>query len=166
MRAAQLLVAGAAGLILALGFGLAGIIRPEVIVGFLDFTGAWSPGVMLVMGAAVSLTMLAYRLTFRRERPLLGGRFMVPTRRDIDTRLVLGSALFGAGWGLTGYCPGPALASITTGQAGIYIFLGAMVAGMLLFTAWDRATARAAAEEKNATSAAATAEPIMEGGSR
>lgn len=164
MNALKVMLAFGVGVIMALGFGLAGVVRPEVIVGFLDFTGDWSPGVMLVMGAAVALTMLSYRLIFRRERPLLGQRFMVPTRRDIDPRLVGGAALFGAGWGLTGLCPGPALASLGTGNVGVYVFLGTMVVGMLLYTGWDRA--RLAARERAPKDTDFKTNPVLQGGSR
>jgi uncharacterized membrane protein YedE/YeeE len=133
------------GVVMALGFGLAGITRPETIVGFLDFSGDWRPAVMLVMGTGVVVTFVAYRLIFRRQAPLLGPRFMVPTRRDVDWRLVTGAALFGVGWGVTGYCPGPALASVATGSLPVYVFLGTMVAGMLLYRGFDRALERARA---------------------
>jgi uncharacterized membrane protein YedE/YeeE len=93
---------------------------------------------MLVMGAAALTTLVLYRLVFRRGSPLVGGRFMVPTRRDIDARLVVGAALFGAGWGLTGLCPGPALASTLTGSVSIYVFLMAMTAGMVLHRGYER----------------------------
>ena len=121
-------------------------------------------GLALVMGAAVTLTMLSYRLIFRRERPLLGERFMVPTRRDIDPRLVGGAVLFGAGWGLTGLCPGPALSSLVVGDPGVYVFLGTMVVGMLLYTGWDRA--RQAAQERQERRSDVSENPVLEGGGR
>ena len=135
----DLVISFTIGIFMALGFGFAGIVRPEVIVGFLNFSGDWQPAVMLVMGSAVIVTFITYRLILRRQRPLLEPKFAIPTRRDIDTKLVLGAILFGAGWGLTGYCPGPALASVFNGAIGVYVFLASMVAGMLLFKVWDRA---------------------------
>lgn len=127
------------GALFAAGFALGGVTKPEVIVGFLDFAGDWNPSMMFVMGSAVPVTFLLYRLTFsKRQRPLLEPKFMVPTRRDIDGRLVGGAALFGAGWGLIGLCPGPVLASLGTGAAPMYVFLVAMIGGMVLFSGYER----------------------------
>jgi len=133
-----LVVPFAIGVVMAVGFALAGVTRPETIVGFLDFFGDWQPDVMLVMGTAVAVTAIAYRLTWRRPQPLLGGKFAVPTRRDIDIRLVVGAGLFGLGWGLVGLCPGPALASIATGSRELFVWLASVVAGMLLFRVFER----------------------------
>lgn len=130
------------GVMFAMGFGLAGVTRPATIVNFLDFTGRWDPTVMLVMGAAVVTTFTAYRLMFRRNKPVLAPVFSIPTRRDIDSRLLVGSAIFGAGWGLVGLCPGPALSSLTGASAPtVVVFLGALIGGMLLFKGWDSAMA-------------------------
>lgn len=136
----------AIGVLFSVGFGLAGITRPETIVNFLDFASAsWSPAIILVMGAAAGVTLIGYRLVFRRGRPLLDKKFYVPTRRDIDGRLVAGAVLFGAGWGLIGFCPGPALASIPVLKLELGVWLVSMVAGMMLFSVYDRlAQARAA----------------------
>ena len=138
------------GVIFSMGFGLGGVAKPETIVNFLDFFGNWDPSVMLVMGAAVPVTFVGYKLVFRRSRPLLDRRFFVPTRRDIDGRLLGGAALFGAGWGLIGYCPGPALASVPTGSLPVFVWLASMGAGMLLFKVWDEVqAARAARKQAN-----------------
>ena len=146
------------GALFAVGFALGGVTKPETIVGFLDFFGDWNPSVFFVMGSAVPVTFVVYRLTFRRQRPLLDKKFLVPTRRDIDARLVGGAALFGAGWGLLGLCPGPVLASLTTGIPSIYVFLSAMLIGMQLFTAYDKTMAakRAARQQHAALSAGAS----------
>lgn len=133
------LISFSIGLIFAVAFALGGVTQPGTIVGFLDFFGDWQPQVMLVMGGAVTVTFLLYRLSFRRSRPLFAPKFSVPTRRDIDGRLLGGAAIFGAGWGLVGYCPGPALASVASGSVSLYLWLAFLVAGMLLFKIWDRA---------------------------
>jgi uncharacterized membrane protein YedE/YeeE len=126
------------GIVFAMGFGFAGLTRPETIIGFLDFTGDWQHEVMLVMGAAVIVTFITYRLIFRRSSPVLAPKFGVPTRRDLDGRLITGAVMFGAGWGLIGFCPGPAIASLASGSLPILVWLAALVAGMLLFRVWDR----------------------------
>lgn len=146
------------GLVMSLGFGLAGIVRPEVIVRFLDFSGSWQPDIMLVMGTAFSITFISYRLIFKRPAPLAGERFMVPTRKDIDARLIIGSVLFGAGWGLTGYCPGPVLTSLATGQSKVFVFLGTMVLGMVLYSVWDKT--RQPVQKQNVTNKETTGQAM------
>jgi hypothetical protein len=108
------------------------MVQPLKVVGFLDVAGAWDPTLALVMGGALAVTALAFPLILRRGRPLWADAFSLPTRQDLDARLVAGAALFGIGWGLAGYCPGPALASLALGASGAWIFTAAMVAGMLL----------------------------------
>lgn len=127
------------GATMATGFALSGVTRPEVIVSFLDFAGRWDPSMMVVMATAVAITFSLYRWVLRRSRPILDEKFMIPTRRDIDTRLIAGSAAFGLGWGLVGLCPGPALASLATGSFQVFIWLASVVGGMYLFSAVDRA---------------------------
>ena len=136
------------GAVLAAGFALAGLTRPETIVQYLDFTGDWDPTVLFVMGAALTVTFIAYRLIWRRSRPLLAPKFYLPTRRDIDVRLVAGAALFGLGWGLVGLCPGPALVSIGAGAAEVLVWLAAMFAGMWLFKVVDQLIERRARGEQ------------------
>jgi hypothetical protein len=102
------------------------------VVGFLDVAGAWDPTLALVMGGALAVTAVAFPVILRRGRPLWADAFWLPTRADLDVRLVAGSALFGIGWGLGGFCPGPALASLALGASGAWIFTAAMAAGMLL----------------------------------
>lgn len=132
------------GVVFALGFGLAGLTDPATIVSFLHVTGDWNPSILLVMGTAVAVTGIGYRLTFRhRSAPVLAPRFGVPTRRDIDGRLVAGAAIFGFGWGFVGLCPGPAFASVASGNGPVLVFLVAMFGGMALFTMWEKARARA-----------------------
>lgn len=121
-----------AGLLFGLGLALAGMTDPARVLGFLDIFGAWDPTLMFVLGGAVVTTFIDYRLVFRRERPMLGETFQLPTRRDLDARLIGGAALFGIGWGLSGYCPGPAIASIAGLTAPLFAMLVAMVAGWFL----------------------------------
>jgi uncharacterized membrane protein YedE/YeeE len=127
------LLSGAAGVLFGVGLLVAGMTRPSKVVGFLDVTGDWDPSLAFVMMGAIAVHFLAYRLIPRMPSPWLGGRFALPTRNDIDARLVAGAALFGLGWGLGGYCPGPAIVSVVTGTADALLFFGSMLAGMALF---------------------------------
>lgn len=131
MRA--LLVPGISGLVFGLGLVIGGMTRSDKVVAFLDVTGDWDPSLAFVMGGAILVHFLAYRLVPRMKSPLDGGRWGIPTRRDIDTRLLAGAAVFGAGWGLAGYCPGPAIAALGTGGADALVVLGGTLAGMLLY---------------------------------
>lgn len=124
------LVAGLSGLLFGAGLQLAGMTRPGKVVGFLDVAGDWDPSLAFVMAGAIAVHVLAYRLVPSLPSPLLGGRWGIPTRRDVDGRLIAGAVLFGSGWGLAGYCPGPALTSLATGTAEALIVVGAMIAGM------------------------------------
>ncbi|MGR4067304.1 DUF6691 family protein [Billgrantia sp. C5P2] len=121
-----------AGLLFGLGLALAGMTDPARVLGFLDLFGAWDPTLMFVLGGAVITTFIGYRIVFRRERPMLDETFQLPTRQDLDGRLIGGAALFGIGWGLSGYCPGPAIASIAGLTAPLFAMLIAMVAGWFL----------------------------------
>lgn len=122
----------ASGLLFGAGLAVAGMTRPEKVIGFLSFTRGWDPSLMFVMAGAIGVHAIAWRLIKRRPSPLLSARFAVPTRRDIDARLVAGAAIFGVGWALAGLCPGPAIASASTFAPGILAFLVAMFAGNLL----------------------------------
>jgi uncharacterized membrane protein YedE/YeeE len=118
----------AAGLLFGLGLAVSGMTDPARVVGFLDVAGAWDPTLMFVLGGAVVTTFIGYRWVLRRSTPLLGGVFQLPTKQDLDARLLGGAALFGIGWGLSGYCPGPAIASI----GGLSLPLLAMLVTMVL----------------------------------
>lgn|GEM_PF-15143 len=131
------LVAFVSGLLFALGLGIGGMTQPSKVLAFLDVAGDWDPSLAFVMGGALLVYFLVGRVALARPRPLFDEAFHVPTRRDIDTRLVLGSVLFGAGWGLAGYCPGPALVSLASGRATVVVFVAAMLAGMWLFQRWN-----------------------------
>ncbi|WP_181790343.1 DUF6691 family protein [Myxococcus llanfairpwllgwyngyllgogerychwyrndrobwllllantysiliogogogochensis] len=136
MKAA--LTAGLAGLLFALGLGLGGMTDPAKVVGFLDVAGSWNPSLAFVMAGALGTYALLRRLILRRARPVLADRFPAPPRADVDGRLVAGSALFGIGWGLSGYCPGPALVSLPVGGTTVLLFVGAMLVGMGVFRGMSR----------------------------
>ncbi|MCK0196930.1 YeeE/YedE family protein [Ancylobacter sp. 6x-1] len=120
----------ALGLLFGIGLIVAGMSDPAKVLNFLDLAGSFDPSLALVMAAALAVTFIGYRLAFRRARPMLAPRFELPTRRDIDARLVGGAALFGIGWGLSGFCPGPALVSLGLSAPGTLAFVPAMLAGM------------------------------------
>ena len=141
------LTAFVAGLLFAAGLGVGGMTQPAKVFGFLDIAGSWDPSLAFVMLGAIAVHATAVRRILRRRAPLFVVRFTLPTRRDIDARLVVGAALFGAGWGLVGYCPGPAVAALGGGVPAAAVFVPAMVAGMWMCRAlFERAEpARAAA---------------------
>lgn len=120
----------AAGLLFGLGLILAGMTDPGKVQGFLDVSGAWDPSLAFVMGGAVLVSFFAFALARRRARNFLGGVMQLPTRRDIDRPLVVGSLVFGIGWGLAGFCPGPALVALGAGHWQALLFVLAMAAGM------------------------------------
>lgn len=132
----SILVQFAIGLIFGLGLILAGMSNPAKVLNFLDLAaipaGRWDASLIFVMAGGIAVTMLGYRFVFARGRPLLAERFALPAASRPDSRLVAGAALFGVGWGLAGFCPGPALVSALTGGAPALIFLAAMLAGMAL----------------------------------
>jgi hypothetical protein len=141
-----ILMAFLVGLVFGLGLILSGMTDPSKVLGFLDLAGRWDPSLAFVMGGAILVGLVAFRAAGRRERSLLGEAMRLPTATRIDRRLVLGSLAFGAGWGLAGFCPGPALASLATGGAKPLVFALAMLAGMALFELFERiAAGRAAA---------------------
>lgn len=125
------LVAFAAGLIFAVGLALSGMTQPAKVIGFLDVAGAWDPSLAFVMMSAVGLNLVLFRFILRRSGPVLGGPFHLPDQTAIDGRLIVGSALFGVGWGIAGYCPGPSVVSIASGQTGPILFVAAMMGGFL-----------------------------------
>jgi uncharacterized protein len=130
----------ASGVLFSVGLAISGMTQPAKVVAFLDIAGRWDPSLAFVMGAATLVYFTAFRLVMRQTAPLVG-EFHLPTQRDIEPKLVVGAALFGVGWGLAGYCPGPALVSLATGSASAFTFVAAMAIGMLLFDAVDVARA-------------------------
>jgi len=120
------------GIFFGLGLAVSEMINPARVIGFLDVAGRWGPTLMFVMGGALAITLPGYALILRRRQPLFNGEFFLPTKRDIDRQLILGAALFGIGWGLGGFCPGPALASLASGSPAVFLFVLAMIAGQWL----------------------------------
>jgi len=137
----QIVMALVAGLVFGIGLIVSGMTNPAKVIGFLDLAGSWNPSLGFVMGGAILVGIFAFGFARKRERSLLGAVMRLPTATDIDRRLVLGSLAFGAGWGLGGYCPGPALASLAAGGIEPLIFTLAMLAGMALFEVLDRFSA-------------------------
>lgn len=128
----------AAGLVFGIGLILSGMTDPGKVIGFLDLAGNWDPSLALVMGGAILVGFFAFALAGKRGTTFLGGAMQLPQRRDIDSRLVGGSLLFGIGWGLAGFCPGPALVSLASGVDQAAIFVAAMLGGMVIHTAAER----------------------------
>lgn len=138
----NVLSAFAAGLVFGVGLILSGMTDPGKVIGFLDLAGSWDPSLAFVMGGAVLVGVFAFALAARRTRSFLGGAMRLPSRRDIDARLVAGSVVFGVGWGLAGFCPGPALVSFGSGVRQAAVFVAAMLLGMLVYTAAQRLARR------------------------
>jgi uncharacterized membrane protein YedE/YeeE len=128
----------ACGLIFGLGLLISGMTQPTIVLGFLDVLGRWDPTLVFVMIGALAVSAAGYALARRRHRPLLEVRFQWPTRTDIDRPLVVGSVLFGIGWGLVGLCPGPAIENLASLSPGVIVFVLAMIAGMVAQDFWQK----------------------------
>ncbi|MFP6556788.1 DUF6691 family protein [Paraburkholderia sp. B3] len=126
------------GLVFGIGLILSGMANPAKVLGFLDLAGRWDPSLAFVMAGAVALAAVGFRLSRSRGTSVLGAPMQLPTARRVDARLVAGSLVFGVGWGLAGFCPGPALVSAGSGQPRAWLFVAAMLAGMTLYTALER----------------------------
>ena len=122
-----------AGLVFGLGLTISEMINPAKVLAFLDILGNWDPSLAFVMGAALVVTAIGYRLVWARPQPVFADRFQVPGNRTLDARLAAGAILFGIGWGLVGLCPGPAISALTIGGAPILIFIAAMAAGVIIY---------------------------------
>ena len=139
---ARLIAALLAGALFGFGLSLSGMVDPARVIGFLDFaSGHWDPSLMFVLGGALVVALPGVILQHRLAHPVLDDEFHVPKRGMIDRRLLVGSGLFGAGWGLAGFCPGPAVSALSLGLLPIFVFVAAMVSGMLLH---DKVIARRA----------------------
>ncbi len=121
------------GLVFGLGLILSGMSNPSKVLGFLDITGLWDPSLAFVMGGAILVGIVAFAVARKRTTTFLGGALKLPSSTDIDKRLVIGSLTFGVGWGLAGYCPGPALVSLGSGQPKALIFVVSMFVGMAIY---------------------------------
>ncbi|MEK7258539.1 MAG: DUF6691 family protein [Pseudomonadota bacterium] len=128
----------AVGLLFGLGLLLSGMTDPGKVLGFLDLAGAWDPSLALVMGGAIAVGFFAFGAAKNRTTNFFGGALHLPTAKDIDKRLVIGGLLFGAGWGMAGFCPGPGIVTMATGEPKAVVFVIAMIAGMLVFQFTDR----------------------------
>lgn len=128
---ARVLAALLSGVLFGLGLAISGMTDPNVVISFLDLFGDFNPALMFVLGGAVGTTLIAFRFVLRRPSPLLASDFQLPTRKDIDARLLIGAGLFGIGWGLAGYCPGPALVSF-----GALIDTAVVFVPVMLLSGW------------------------------
>lgn len=126
----KLVYAWLTGLVFGLGIAISGMMNPAKVLNFFDIAGTWDPSLAFVMGGAVTVTFIGYRLVWRRPAPLFERAFQVPTARQIDLRLVGGSALFGIGWGIAGFCPGAAIPALGTGRWEVALFVAAVIVGL------------------------------------
>lgn len=125
------------GFLFAIGLGISGMTQPQKVVGFLDLFGSWDPSLLFVMAGAVAVYSIGYRWVKKNPKPFFTSAFLIPTNRQWDSSLMLGSALFGIGWGIAGFCPGPALTSLAGLSHSVLVFAGTMLAVMLLFEKWQ-----------------------------
>jgi len=121
------------GLLFGLGLAISQMVNPDKVLDFLDVSGNWDPSLLLVMAGAVGVAMLAFRFVVRRGQPLFETEFHLPRLTKVDRRLLVGSAIFGAGWGIGGYCPGPGVAALSAGSVDALVFVAGMVLGSLLY---------------------------------
>jgi uncharacterized membrane protein YedE/YeeE len=124
------------GLLFGIGLILAGMTDPSKVKGFLDLAGAWDPSLALVMGGAIAVGLFAFAAATKRSASWTGSRMEIPENRTIDLRLVLGGVVFGIGWGIGGFCPGPAIVALGSGMGSAAVFVVAMLAGMVLYDKW------------------------------
>jgi len=127
-----------AGLVFGLGLIVSGMANPAKVLGFLDLSGAWDPSLAFVMAGAIAVGMVAFMLARRRTVSILGVEMRLPSARHIDRRLIAGSLLFGIGWGIAGFCPGPGLVALGMGEVKALVFVAAMLAGMGIFEFFER----------------------------
>jgi len=127
-----------AGLIFGLGLVISQMVNPAKVIAFLDIFGNWDPSLAFVMGGALIVTAIGYRLAWKKNKPFAAPNFQIPGNRKIDKKLAIGATLFGIGWGLVGLCPGPAIAALLIGGLPTIVFLGAMIAGIVIFESFSR----------------------------
>ncbi len=133
-----------AGLLFGLGIMISGMANPAKVINFFDVFGTWDPSLIFVMGGALVTTFIGYRLVLARQRPWLAERFYLPSNTTIDARLIAGAAIFGIGWGISGFCPGGALPTLGTGRIDVALFVAAMLAGILITRSVLEARAKSA----------------------
>lgn len=150
------------GLVFGLGLTVSGMTQADKVIAFLDLSDNWDPSLAFVMGGAIGVHVIAYQFILKQPSPLFGERFGVPSRTDIDARLVAGSAIFGVGWAIGGYCPGPGLVSASSGSFDALIFAGAMTGGMLLFHVFDEAWKGYAAQPTTVAKAEVSPDSVAE----
>jgi len=129
----RILVALFTGTFFGVGLAVSGMMNPQKVIGFLDVAGDWDPTLIFVMGGALLVTIPAFRVILKRPRPIFADGFALPTKSALDARLLGGATLFGVGWGLSGFCPGPAVAALATGLTPVFAFVAAMIGGMALY---------------------------------
>ena len=134
----KLLIIFLSGLLFSFGLGISGMTQPHIVRGFLDVFGDWDPRLVGVMIGAITVHALAYRLIIKRNSPVLDSTFKIPTKKDIDLRLILGATIFGLGWGWAGICPGPGLVALLSGDVRFILFIGSLLVGMLTFQFVDK----------------------------
>ena len=122
-----------AGLVFGFGLAVSHMVEPTKVLAFLDVAGAWDPSLLLVMGGAVIASLIGYRLVARRSKPLFAAKFMLPTKSELDRPLIVGAAIFGVGWGIAGYCPGPGIAALGLGTWEAPVFIFALALGSLAY---------------------------------
>jgi uncharacterized protein len=144
----QNLVALIAGLLFGLGLGLSQMIDRDRVLGFLDVAGNWDPTLLFVLGGAVTVTVIAFRFVLRMPHPIFDTHFRVPTRNDIDRSLVMGAIIFGMGWGIAGYCPGPGIVALILGIWNPVLFIGAFLVGSLTYR-WSQNLTEKLDRQKN-----------------
>lgn len=133
-----LLVSLTSALIFSIGLGISGMTQPHIVRGFLDVFGNWDPRLMGVMIGAITVHALAYRLIMKKNTPILEKSFQLPTKKDVDSKLIVGSIIFGLGWGWAGICPGPGLVSLISGDIRFILFVGSLLIGMFAYQFIDR----------------------------
>jgi uncharacterized protein len=134
----RLAVSYVSGVLFAVGLGVSGMAHPSKILAFLDFTGAWDPSLALVMAGGLLVSFVFFGFAKRRGAPLFASTFALPAANSVDASLVGGAGLFGVGWGLGGFCPGPAVVSVVTGETPVVAFVGSMLLGMAVFDAFEK----------------------------
>ena len=130
------------GLVFGVGIAISGMANPAKVLNFFDLAGTWDPSLAFVMGGALIVTFIGYRFVLKRPPPLMSASFQLPTRRDLDLPLLAGSAVFGVGWGIAGFCPGGALPALGTGRLEVFIFVGALLVGIFAAKALQAALAK------------------------